>query len=70
MVFRHLNKVCMTYYEHLCFSLFLSKEFAIASYKALIHALFPPCYVSSSTDTIKNLSEEMGKVGCKQEHSE
>ena len=64
-MFRHPSKVCMTYKEHLVFSMWLSKEFAKASAVAALHALLPDTFVTHSTDTLKKLEGEMAKVGCK-----
>lgn len=68
--FRHLQNVCMTYWSHMCFSLYLSKEMCIGSFKAFVHALVPPFFVTSSSDIIRDLSEQMQTVGCRQEPTE
>ena len=56
---QHLKDVDMTYWEHLRFSLSLSKIFLEASFKAIIHALLPDVYVTSSTDNVKLLQSKM-----------
>jgi len=56
---QHLKDVDMTYWEHLRFSLSLSKIFLKASFKAIIHALLPDVYITSSTDNIKLLQNKM-----------
>ena len=60
----HLERVCMSYCQHMCFSLYLSKEMFVSSIKAVIHAFIPSCFVTSSTDTITRLHEEMSEIGC------
>ena len=52
---QHLKDVDMTYSQHLLFSLSLLKIFLEASFKAIIHALLPDVYITSSTDNIKLL---------------
>jgi len=47
------------------FSLVLSGEFAKASVGAFIHAIIPDLLVTHSSDTIKKISEDMEKVGCR-----
>lgn len=69
-MFQHLKDVCLTYPEHFKFSLFLSIEFAKASFFAFVHALFPFLFTTHSSDTIKYLKEEMSKIGCKKSNVE
>lgn len=64
-IFKHPNKVCMSYIEHMKFSLQLSSEFAKASTGAFIHAFIPDLLVTHSSDTIKKISDDMEKVGCR-----
>lgn len=64
-MFKHLNNVCMNYYEHMKFSLYLSKEFLKASFFAFIHAIYPDIYVTYSSDTLLKLSYEIKNIGCK-----
>ena len=68
-MFNHPNKVCMTYFKHCKFSLYLSYNFAKASYKAFVHALIPDLYITDSSDTIKKLNQDMQNVGCKDDKS-
>ena len=56
---QHLKDVDMTYWEHLQFSLSLSKIFLEASFKAIVHAFLPDVYITSSTDNIKLLQNKM-----------
>ena len=64
-LFSHPKQVCMTYTEHMKFSLGLSLDFAKSSGAAIIHAFLPDYYVTNSSDTIKNITEKMEKVGCR-----
>lgn len=50
--FNHPNTVCMSYYKHLKTSLYYSKLLFIASIKAMVHALFPNIFITSTSDTI------------------
>jgi len=45
-----LNNICFIYFQHFKFSMLLSIQFFIASYKAFIHAIFPFLFITSSTD--------------------
>ena len=36
----------------------------IGSYQALIHAVFPNIYITSSTDVTKNLMRKLQNSGC------
>jgi hypothetical protein len=53
--FEHLKETNMTYYEHMLRSLTLSKELFIGSIKAVIHAIYPDMFTSSTTELVKNL---------------
>lgn len=64
-LFKHPNNVCMSYIEHMKFSLVLSGKFAKASAGAFIHAIIPDLLITHSSDTIKKISEDMEKVGCR-----
>ena len=40
-MFQHPKNVCLTYFSHMKFSLFLSSEFAKASFFAFVHGIYP-----------------------------
>ena len=65
--FKHPQKVCMTYWSHMRFSLYLSSQFAIASVGAFCHAIYPDILITHSSDTISKLSNDMKKIGCRQD---
>ena len=60
----HPRKVCMTYLQHFRFSMKLSSIFFISSIKAFIHALFPFWFVTSTTDTVTYIQNQLKNVGC------
>ena len=62
--FKHPQSVCMSYYEHCMFSLKLAGYFALGSFKAVVHAFFPNLYITSSSDLLNSIKEEMTKIGC------
>ena len=64
-MFNHPTKVCMTYFSHMKFSLYLSYTFADASIKAFIHAIYPDIYITHSTDTIQKIKSDIDKIGCR-----
>ena len=65
MPFQHLQDVCLSYYEHMCFSLYLSKEFFLSSVQAVVHAFIPSFYVTSSSDMVERVTMEMAQIGCR-----
>lgn len=69
-LFNHPKQVCMTYTEHMKFSLGLSLDFAKASGAAIIHAFFPDFFITNSSDTIKNIANKMEKVGCRDNNND
>jgi hypothetical protein len=57
----HLTEVNMTYTEHFINSFDYSTIFLIASIKALIHAIIPSQYKTSSSDLL-NMSNHGGCI--------
>jgi len=64
-MFQHPKNVCLTYWQHMKFSLYLSYKFLIAGVVALIHAIYPDIFITNSSDVINELSHEMKKIGCR-----
>lgn len=65
MPFQHLQDVCLNYYEHMRFSLYLSREFFQSSLQAVVHAFVPSLYVTSSSDMVQRVTMEMAQIGCR-----
>ena len=63
-MFRHPKNVCMTYFTHMRFSLYLSYSFFRGFIAALIHAIYPDILVTYSSDLINKLSRDMRQIGC------
>ena len=57
--FNHLNKVNMSYFEHMKHSLSLSKLYFEGTVKAVIHAFYPSVYKTSSTDIQKKINNKL-----------
>ena len=64
-LFSHPSEVCMSYWTHFTFSLYLAREFFIASLCAMAHAVHPDSFVTHSSDTLFRLQREMKKIGCR-----
>ena len=62
---KHPNEVCLTYYTHWKLSMTLSVKFAVASFKALIHAFIPSIFISSSTNCVTEINELLTANKCK-----
>ena len=63
----HPYEVCMSYYEHLTFSLYISYLLFKSSVKSIIHSIFPFYYKTSTTDLINELPVLMSEYGCRKE---
>ena len=63
--FTHPTKVCMGYFQHMSFSLYICKRLLQGSIQALAHALYPDCCVTASSDLVLELTREMSAAGCK-----
>lgn len=68
--FQHPQAVCMSYFEHCMFSLKLARYFAVGSFKAVVHAFLPSMYITSSSDLLVTVKEDMTKIGCHQNKEE
>lgn len=60
----HPRKVCMTYLDHAKFSSNLGIKLFIGSIKALIHAIIPELYKTSTSDLVNELKIEIENAGC------
>ena len=58
-VFHHTRAVGMTYGEHARLSLWLAWEFAVASAQAIVHAIYPDVYITSSTDAAARIAQRI-----------
>ena len=56
---KHPNSINLTYFEHLILSLSFSLSLSFASLKAFIHAIFPFIFITSTTDTIYNIDNQL-----------
>ncbi len=63
--FHHPTKVCLTYFEHLRFSLYVTKTLFVGSIKSFIHSFYPDIFITSTTDLLSELNKEMEKIGCR-----
>ena len=66
----HPTKNCMTYFEHLLFSLNFSKLMVIGSVQALIHAFIPEYYKTSTTDITNKIQTLLKNGGCNKSKNE
>lgn len=64
-IFKHPNQVCMSYKEHMKFSLGLSKDFFVGGVKAVVHAFYPDAYITSTTDILNEMQKKTRTVGCR-----
>ena len=64
-MFTHPKEVCMTYWEHFCLSMNFAKIFGIASAKAVMHAIYPDIYITSTTDATTEVQKILKTKGCR-----
>jgi hypothetical protein len=64
-LFKHPTAVCMTYTSHGLFALRMSLTLFTASFKSLIHAFLPDLFITSTTDCVEYVSQELKKIGCR-----
>ena len=63
--FRHPKQVCMTYFQHARLSFNFSLIFLKASKEAFIHAFYPDKYITSTSDTVKEITKILEESGCR-----
>jgi hypothetical protein len=57
--FRHLLEINMTYWNHFLFSGSLSIKLMKGSMQALLHAIYPDLFVTSTSELVEYLSNEL-----------
>ena len=62
--FQHPQNVCMSYFQHCFFSLKLARYFIVGTFKAIVHAFIPSFYITSSSDMIEDVKNEISNAGC------
>lgn len=62
--FEHPNNVCMSYLTHAKLSLGFSIKLISGSIKAFIHACIPSLYITSTSDLVTEISNELKNNGC------
>ena len=65
MLFKHPRKVCMTYMEHFTLSGEMAIVLGVGSIKAIIHAIYPDMFITSTTDTINYIQKRLSESGCR-----
>ena len=62
---KHPNKNGMTYFKHMYYSLKFAIMLLIASVQAVIHAILPFLFETSTSDLIRNINKIQKSIGCK-----
>jgi len=62
---KHPNSNGMGYFKHMYYSLKFAIMLFIASIKALLHALFPFLFSTSTSDVIRDINKIQKQIGCK-----
>jgi hypothetical protein len=57
--FKHLEEMNMEYFEHMLISLNYAVILFISSIKALIHSLIPDLFVTSTSECIVEINNEL-----------
>ena len=62
---KHPKSVCMSYEQHMRLSLRFASIFAGASLKAVAHAFFPCCFITSTSDAAQTVTDILESSGCR-----
>ncbi len=64
-MFLHPKKVCMTYFQHFRFSMYLCSLFCKGAFFALLHSFLPDFFITSSSDIVNNIQNLIKESGCR-----
>ena len=64
-MFLHPKKVCMTYFQHFRFSMYLCCLFCKGAFFALLHSFLPDFFITSSSDIVNNIQNLIKESGCR-----
>lgn len=65
-IFTHPNDNCMSYFEHLGLSLSFSRKLLVSSWKAVVHAFIPSLYITSTSQTVLEIQDQLLKNSCRE----
>jgi len=64
-MFLHPKNVCMTYFQHFRFSMYLCSLFCKGAFFALLHSFLPDFFITSSSDIVNNIQNLIKESGCR-----
>ena len=64
-MFSHPKNVCMTYFQHFRFSMYLCSLFCKGAFFALLHSFLPDFFITSSSDIVNNIQNLIKESGCR-----
>ena len=64
-MFSHPKKVCMTYFQHFRFSMYLCSLFCKGAVFAFLHSLLPDFFITISSDIVNNIQYLITTSGCR-----
>lgn len=67
---QHPRQVCMTYLQHMKLSLKFAIMFQVASVKAVVHAVTPCVFITSTSDTADNVQNILKASGCRDDNDD
>ena len=63
--FQHPNNVCMTYFQHMRFSLEMSYNMGKGCVCAFIHAFIPSMFITTTTNINNYIKNRLDNSGCR-----
>ena len=66
-MFDHPKKVCMTYWQHFKFSMYISYLLARGSVSAVGHAIYPDKLTKSTSNLMNLINQLLTNNNCKKE---
>ncbi len=55
----HLKEINETYFEHLRFAMWMGVRMVFAGVACILHSIMPEILITTASDTIKTLNQEM-----------
>lgn len=58
---KHLKEINETYFEHMRFAQRCGFRMIVAGIACVVHSIIPDIFVTTASDTLKNLTEEINQ---------
>ena len=65
-MFKHPKNVCMTYFQHFTFSMYLCYLFCKGAFFSFLHSMLPDYFITTSSTISEQIQYLIATSGCRQ----